>query len=71
MANDREPRSDLGVWLGEELRGARLAAGYTSQDQFARELGVRPDSDREGRNRGASAIGRSGGEDRGDVPRSV
>jgi DNA-binding XRE family transcriptional regulator len=39
MANDREPRSDLGVWLGEELRGARLAAGYTSQDQFARELG--------------------------------
>jgi len=27
------------VWLGEELRCARLAAGYTSQDQFARELG--------------------------------
>ena len=27
------------MWLGEELRGARLAAGYTSQDQFARELG--------------------------------
>jgi DNA-binding XRE family transcriptional regulator len=39
MANDREPRGDLGVWLGEELRGARLAAGYTSQDQFAREIG--------------------------------
>jgi DNA-binding XRE family transcriptional regulator len=39
MANDREPRSDLGVWLGEELRSARLAGGYTSQDQFARELG--------------------------------
>ncbi len=27
------------MWLGEELRCARLAAGYTSQDQFARELG--------------------------------
>jgi DNA-binding XRE family transcriptional regulator len=39
MANDRDPRSDLGAWLGEELRGARLAGGYTSQDQFARELG--------------------------------
>jgi DNA-binding XRE family transcriptional regulator len=39
MANDRDPRGDLGVWLGEELRCARLAAGYTSQDQFARELG--------------------------------
>src|SRR6202790_3928389 len=39
MANDRDPRGDLGVWLGEELRRARLAAGYTSQDQFARELG--------------------------------
>src|SRR5260370_5044709 len=39
MAKDREPRSDLGVWLGEELRGARLAAGYTSQEQFAREIG--------------------------------
>ena len=39
MANDRDPRSDLGAWLGEELRGARLAGGYTSQDQFARGLG--------------------------------
>ena len=39
MANDRDPRSDLGAWVGEELRRARLAAGYTSQDQFARELG--------------------------------
>ena len=39
MANERDPRGDLGVWLGEELRCARLAAGYTSQDQFARELG--------------------------------
>ena len=39
MANDRDPRSDLGAWLGEELRAARLAGGYTSQDQFARELG--------------------------------
>jgi hypothetical protein len=36
MANDRDARGDLGVWLGEELRRARLAAGYTSQDQFAR-----------------------------------
>ena len=38
MANDREPRSDLSVWLGEELRRARVAAGYTSQDQLARDL---------------------------------
>jgi Domain of unknown function (DUF5753) len=33
MANDRDARGDLGMWLGEELRCARLAAGYTSQDQ--------------------------------------
>jgi len=39
MANDRDPRSDLGAWLGDELRSARLGAGYTSQDQLARELG--------------------------------
>ncbi len=39
MANDRDPRSDLGAWLGEELRRARLDAGFTSQDQVARELG--------------------------------
>lgn len=39
MANDRDPRSDLGAWLGEELRRARMEAGYTSQDQLARELG--------------------------------
>jgi DNA-binding XRE family transcriptional regulator len=39
MANDRDPRSDLGAWLGEELRRARMGAGYTSQDQFARDLG--------------------------------
>src|SRR5438270_857084 len=36
MANDRDPRSDLGAWLGEELRRARLDAGFTSQDQLAR-----------------------------------
>src|SRR5258707_15385657 len=39
MANDRDSRADLGVWLGEELRCVRLAAGHTSQDQFVRELG--------------------------------
>jgi transcriptional regulator with XRE-family HTH domain len=39
MANDRDPRSDLGAWLGEELRSARTDAGYKSQDQLARELG--------------------------------
>jgi transcriptional regulator with XRE-family HTH domain len=39
MANDRAPGSDLGAWLGEELRRARLAAGYKSQDQLARKLG--------------------------------
>jgi hypothetical protein len=40
MANDHDGRGDLGMWLGEELRCAWLAAGYTSQDQFARELGL-------------------------------
>ena len=39
MANDRDPRSDLGAWLGEALRGARAEAGYRSQDQLAHELG--------------------------------
>jgi transcriptional regulator with XRE-family HTH domain len=39
MAHDRDPRSHLGAYLGEELRRARLAAGYLSQDQLARELG--------------------------------
>jgi len=39
MANDRDPRSDLGAWLGEELRRARLDAGYVSQDQLGRDLG--------------------------------
>jgi transcriptional regulator with XRE-family HTH domain len=39
MANDREPRSDLGAWLGEELRRVRLAAGYKSQEALARRLG--------------------------------
>ena len=29
------------MWLGEELRCAWLAAGYTSQDQFALGLYVR------------------------------
>jgi DNA-binding XRE family transcriptional regulator len=37
MANDA--KNDLGVWLGDKLRDARLAAGYTSQEQLARELG--------------------------------
>lgn len=39
MASDRDPRSDLGAWLGEELRRARVEAGYASQDHLARELG--------------------------------
>jgi transcriptional regulator with XRE-family HTH domain len=39
MANDRDPRSDLGAWLGEELHRVRLAAGYKSQEQLARKLG--------------------------------
>ena len=39
MANDRDPRTDLGAWLGEELRNARADAGYKSQDALARELG--------------------------------
>ena len=39
VANDRDPRSDLGAWLGEELRSARLAGGFASQDALARDLG--------------------------------
>jgi transcriptional regulator with XRE-family HTH domain len=39
MAGDRDPRSDLVAWLGEEVRRARLAAGFKSQDQLARRLG--------------------------------
>ncbi len=39
MPTDRDPRSDLGAWLGEELRSARRAAGHSSQDALARELG--------------------------------
>jgi transcriptional regulator with XRE-family HTH domain len=39
MASDRDPRSDLVAWLGEEVRRARLAAGLKSQDQLARRLG--------------------------------
>jgi transcriptional regulator with XRE-family HTH domain len=39
MANERDPRSDLGAYLGEELRRARLAAGIDSQELLARELG--------------------------------
>lgn len=39
MADDRDPRSDLGAWLGEELRRVRVAAGFRSQDQLARRLG--------------------------------
>jgi DNA-binding XRE family transcriptional regulator len=39
MTSDRDPRSDLGAWLGDKLRSAREAAGYTSQDALARDLG--------------------------------
>ena len=39
MANDRDPRSDLGAYLGDELRRVRLAAGIDSQELLARELG--------------------------------
>jgi transcriptional regulator with XRE-family HTH domain len=39
MANERDPRNDLGAYLGEELRRARLAAGIDSQELLARELG--------------------------------
>lgn len=38
MTNERDPRSDLGAWLGEELRNARQDAGYSSQDALARKL---------------------------------
>jgi hypothetical protein len=70
MTGDRDPRNDLGAWLGEELRRARAAAGYTSQDHLARELGIRPHGDRESGNGDAAAVRGRGGEDRGDVPRS-
>jgi len=39
MTSDRDPRSDLTAWLGEEVRRARLAAGFKRQDQLARRLG--------------------------------
>lgn len=39
MVNSRDPQTDLGAWLGEELRQARLAAGYKTQEAFAREIG--------------------------------
>ena len=39
MANDRDPRTDLGAWLGEKLHDAREAAGYTSQEALARMTG--------------------------------
>lgn len=31
--------NDIGVWLGGKLRDARQAAGYSSQDSLARDLG--------------------------------
>jgi DNA-binding XRE family transcriptional regulator len=39
VANERDPKNDLAVWLGEQLREARLAAGITSQEALSRELG--------------------------------
>ena len=39
MLNERDPRNDLGAFLGEELRRAREDAGINSQDMLARELG--------------------------------
>jgi DNA-binding XRE family transcriptional regulator len=39
MANENGQRNDLGVWLGDKLRDARLAAGYSSQEQLAKALG--------------------------------
>jgi transcriptional regulator with XRE-family HTH domain len=37
--NGRDPQSDPAAFLGAQLRRARLAAGYTSQDSFATVLG--------------------------------
>lgn len=37
--NGRDPRSDPAAFLGAQLRRARLAAGYASQDSFAAALG--------------------------------
>lgn len=39
MANDRDPQANPTVFLGAELRLARLAAGITSQDKLAQMLG--------------------------------
>lgn len=39
MANDRNHKSELSTWLGEEVRRARLAAGFKSQEALARKLG--------------------------------
>lgn len=37
--NGRDPHSDPAAFLGAQLRRARLAAGYASQDSFAAALG--------------------------------
>jgi transcriptional regulator with XRE-family HTH domain len=37
--NGRDPQSDPAAFLGAQLRRARLASGYTSQDSFAVVLG--------------------------------
>ena len=36
----RDPRTDIGAFLGRELREIRVEAGYRSQDTFAGALGV-------------------------------
>lgn len=56
---------------GRGARCAWLAAGYTSQDQFAGELGFDRTVIVKAETRGAAAVRRHGGQDRGDVPRSV
>lgn len=39
MPNERDPETNPAAFLGAEIRRARLAAGFSSQDALAAKLG--------------------------------